>query len=56
MTNNLKPPPIFRTKLRDRRVRHLVGEVDWSAEREWRICWGAGPTPGNVDLRLSTAP
>jgi hypothetical protein len=40
------------SKLRDRRVRHVVGSVDWSAEREWRICWGLGPAPGAVGLSL----
>ncbi|RSM58313.1 hypothetical protein DMH04_56250 [Kibdelosporangium aridum] len=40
-------------KLLDRRVRHVVGEVDWSAEREWRVCSGVGPAPGCPGLSLA---
>lgn len=36
-------------RLRDRRVRSVPGgAVDWMHEREWRICFGEWPQPGQV--------
>lgn len=41
------PPEMY-----DRRVKYEPGVVDWTTEREWRLCWGYVPGYEDPDAHL----